>query len=277
MKPTSVVIVVSLALLSLAVRAQAQSYDSELRLGVEAYRNSRFEEAIHHFSQATELDPSKAEAHLYLATAHSNQFIPGVDTEDNQLIGTNAIEQYQLALDSGDANEGAKRSSVKGIAYLYMNMKKWDEAKTYYQKASALDPNDPEPYYAMGVIDWTRCYQPRMEARARLDMRPEEQLNAKNPEQKRVCDDLRIKNMPTVEDGIEQLNEAIEHRPDYDDAMAYMNLMYRERADLECDDPAARRRDLRTADEWVDTTIATKKIKSARAERGRAPTAPNPQ
>jgi len=126
----------------------------------------------------------------------------------------------------------------------------------------------------MGVIDWTRCYQPRMEARARLDMRPADQLNAKNPEQKKLCDDLRAKNMPTVEEGIENLNEAIEHRPDYDDAMAYMNLMYREKADLECDDPVARRRDLKIADEWVDKTMATKK---AKAEKASPPTAPNPQ
>ena len=33
------------------------------------------------------------------------------------------------------------------------------------------------------------------------------------------------------------LEKALELRPDYDDAMAYMNLMYRERADLQCDDP----------------------------------------
>lgn len=44
--------------------------------------------------------------------------------------------------------------------------------------------------------------------------------------------------------------------------MAYMNLMYRERADLECDDLAARSRDLKTADEWVDKTLAVKKAKA---------------
>lgn len=56
--------------------------------------------------------------------------------------------------------------------------------------------------------------------------------------------------------------------------MAYINLMYRERADLECDDPGARRRDLKTADDWVDKTMATKKKK---AERQAALTAPIPQ
>jgi hypothetical protein len=50
--------------------------------------------------------------------------------------------------------------------------------------------------------------------------------------------------------------------------------MYREKADLECDDPAARRRDLKIADEWVNRTLATKK---AKAEKNSAPTEPNPQ
>ena len=58
------------------------------------------------------------------------------------------------------------------------------------------------------------------------------------------------------------LQKALELRPDYDDAMAYLNLMYREKGDLECDDPAARAADLKTADEWVDKTMATKKIKA---------------
>ena len=53
-----------------------------------------------------------------------------------------------------------------------------------------------------------------------------------------------------------------------------MNLMYREKADLECDDLAARAEDLKTADEWVDKTLATKK---AKAEKASAATAPNPQ
>ena len=44
--------------------------------------------------------------------------------------------------------------------------------------------------------------------------------------------------------------------------MAYMNLMYREKADIECEDPAVRAQDLKTADEWVDKTMATKKAKA---------------
>ena len=54
-------------------------------------------------------------------------------------------------------------------------------------------------------------------------------------------------------------------RPDYDDAMAYLNLMYRKRAELECDNPDARKADLKMADDWVDKTMATKKAKAEKA------------
>jgi hypothetical protein len=42
----------------------------------------------------------------------------------------------------------------------------------------------------------------------------------------------------------------------------YMNLIYREKADVECDDPTAREEDLKTADDWVDKLLAGKKAKS---------------
>lgn len=245
------------------ISEHAQSYREELDLGIAAYKNSRYEEAVQHFRKTIELDPSQIVAHLYLATAYVSQYIPGVESPDNNQIAAQAIAQYEFVL-SSNAEPGSRVNSAKGIAYLYLNMKKWDEAKRAYWMASDLDPNDPEPFFSIGVIDWTSCYQPRMEARARLGLRPEEELNSRNPDQKKVCHDLRAKNGSTIEDGIGSLNRAIELRPDYDDAMAYMNLMYRERADLECDDSAARARDLKTADDWVDKTLAVKKAKAER-------------
>ena len=41
--------------------------------------------------------------------------------------------------------------------------------------------------------------------------------------------------------------------------MGYLNLLYRERAEYECDDPDARKADLKAADEWVDKAVASKK------------------
>ena len=164
-----------------------------------------------------------------------------------------AIDQYKAVLERDPKNV----NSVKGIAYLYLQMKKFEDAKQYYRKASELDPNDPEAYYSIGVIDWTQSYQPRMEERSKLGLKPEEPLK-----DKKVCNALRQKVQDIIQDGISMLEKALQLRPDYDDAMAYMNLLYRERADLQCDNPAARAADLKTADEWVDKTMAVKKAKA---------------
>jgi hypothetical protein len=90
-----------------------------------------------------------------------------------------------------------------------------------------------------------------------LGLKPEEPLK-----DKKVCASLKQKSWDSIQDGIDSLNKALQFRPDYDDAMAYMNLLYREKADLECDDPAARAADLKTADEWVDKTLDVKKHKA---------------
>lgn len=233
----------------------------QLNKGVTAYKNAKYEDAIDHFQQAVALDPSLINAKMYLATAFAQQYIPGADTPDNNKMADQAIEQYQRVLDM-NAPRDQKVNAAKGIAYLYLNMKKFDDSKKYYRIASDLDPNDPEAYYSVGVIDWTACYAPRMEERAKLGMKPDESLNPKNKDQNKVCAELKVKNWPLIQEGIDSLDKAIQLRPDYDDAMAYLNLMYREKADVECDDLAARQEDLKTADHWVDETLLTKKAKA---------------
>ena len=233
----------------------------QLNKGVTAYKNTKYEEAIDHFQQSVALDPSLINAKMYLATAYAQQYIPGADTPDNNKMADLAIEQYKKVLDMNSARD-QRVNSAKGIAYLYLNMKKFDDAKKYYRMAGEVDPNDPEPYYSVGVIDWTACYQPRMEERAKLGLKPDENLSAKSKDQKKVCEDLKTKNMPLIQEGIDSLDKTIALRPDYDDAMAYLNLMYREKADVECDDLAGRQQDLKTADHWVDQTLLTKKAKA---------------
>jgi tetratricopeptide (TPR) repeat protein len=257
------------------IPAHAQSYESELRLGVVAYKNARYEEAIAHFRKATELDPTQINAHVYLATAFTGQYIPGVQTDDNRHYAEGAIEQYKIILDF-DAPQETKLSSAKGIGFLYLNMKKFEESKDYYKKALTFDASDPEPYYSIGVLDWTACYQPRMEARARLGLAPGDNLDATIPVQKQVCEELREKNTSLIEDAIDNLNKAIRLRPDYDDAMAYLNLMHREKADLECESPEARQEDLKTAEHWVDETIRVKKMKAEKSEHVPPPPPPPP-
>ncbi|HET7205177.1 MAG TPA: hypothetical protein VFI95_01230 [Terriglobales bacterium] len=246
---------VALTLLAGAGCSKLRARD-QLNKGVQAYKNAKFEEAISHFQQAVELDPSLLNAKLYLATAYAQQYIPGADTPDNNRMAEQAIDEFKKVLDMNPGRD-QQVSSLKGIASLYFNMKKLDMAKQYHERVAQLDPNDPETYYSIGVIDWTESYQPRMEERAKLGLKPDEPLK-----DKKVCASLKDKNWSTIQDGIDNLDKALKLRPDYDDAMAYMNLMYREKADVECDDAAGRAADLKMADDWVDKTMATKKAKA---------------
>jgi len=238
----------------------------QLNKGVKAYKDNHYEQAIDHFQNAVRLDPALINARMYLATAYVSQYIPGVEDSENVRTANQAIQEYQKVIDMNPSRE-QKVNSAKGIAYLNLQMKKWDEAKKYYRMASDLDPNDAEPYYSVGVIDWSACYQPRMEKRAQLGMKPDEHLSAKNKDQKKLCEELKVSNGPAIQEGIDSLDKAIKLREDYDDAMAYMNLMYRERADIECDDEAARAEDLKTADSWVDKAMEAKKAKALKAEK----------
>src|ERR1051326_4628154 len=134
----------------------------QLNKGVQAYKNAKYEEAIERFKNAVALDPSLINAKLYLATAYANQYVPGADTPENNKNAEQAIDVFKEVLSTNPAPK-AHVSSLKGIASLYFQMKKLDQAKEYYAKVKDLDPNDPEVYYSIGVIDWTETYQPRME------------------------------------------------------------------------------------------------------------------
>lgn len=247
-----VVVLAALGLLSTTGCDKLRARD-QLNKGVAAYKNAKYEQAIDHFKEAVALDGSLQNAKLYLATAYAQQYIPGVDSPDNLQNANAAIDQYKSVLDQDPKNV----NSIKGIAYLYLQMKKFEDAKSYYRKAIDLDSNDPEAYYSVGVIDWTQAYQPRMEERSKAGLRPDEPLK-----DKKLCAKLREASGAIIQDGLDNLNKALQLRQDYDDAMAYLNLLYREKADRECDQPDQRTADLKTADEWVDKTMAAKKAKA---------------
>jgi tetratricopeptide (TPR) repeat protein len=194
-----------------------------LNKGVQAYKVAQFNTAIEHFRQAIELDPSLINARLYLATAYASQYIPGAPSPENTKVGEQAIAEFKKVLEMDPNNIG----SIKGIGGLYFNMNQMEDAKEWQRKLTVLEPNDPEPYYYIGVIDWTLSFKPRNELRNKLKLaRPEDPI----PVKPRL--ELAKSNGPVVEEGIEALKKAIEIKPDYIDALAYLNLLYREKADL---------------------------------------------
>jgi len=228
----------------------------QLNKGVMAYKANKPEEAINHFQNAVGLDDDLKVAKLYLATAYAQQYVPGVDTPENTRMALQAIDEYQRVL-QGDPQSV---NSLKGIAYLYLSMKRFDDAREYYKRATAIDPNDPELYYSLGVISWTQAYKDAADAKAKADMRVEDELKA--PKDAKLCEQIRAKDGAVVDEGLKMLQAAIDRRQDYDDAMLYMNLLYRRKAnDMTCDDPQARADYMKEANTWSDRAMAARKKK----------------
>jgi tetratricopeptide (TPR) repeat protein len=234
----------------------------QLNKGVEAYKSAHYEEAIDHFQKATQLDPSLPMAKSYLATALSQNVVPGLDTPDNIKTAQQAISIFQdiLVKDPSDVN------SLKQIAGIYFSIKKLDDAKAWQKKVLAVDPKDPEAAYTVGVIDWTQAHENALKALLPAGVNDDGEGNAKAP--KKVMESLKQQNAPLIEEGLQYLNQAVANRPNYDDAMAYLNLIYRRKADVDFGNEGARKDDVAKADEWRTKAMGTRKANEEKKNQG---------
>lgn len=264
--------VLGLALLVLAGTGcdKLKSRD-QLNKGIAAYKNAKYADAVEFFKNSSQLDPTNMNSRLYLATAYMSQYIPGADSPENLQFAKAAKDEFQEVLNR-DPNDRIALASLASLAYqeaqgvpeLDKKFQKLDDAKGWYKKLVAADPQNKEAYYSLGVIDWAETYPVRMQDRVKLGMKPEDPGPIKD---KKVKEELRERNLPMIEDGITNLKKAIETDPNYDDAMSYLNLIYRERADI-ADTPDDYKKDIDTAEQWVQKSLDTKKMKAAKQPAG---------
>ncbi len=240
----------------------------QLNKGVEAYKNAKYGEAVDHFKQAIELDPTNPNARLYLATAYMNQYIPGADSPDNNKNAQAARDEFQKVLQDNPNDKMAVQSLASlsyseagGISDMDAKLKKLDEARKWNERLIQIDPNSKEGYYTLGVIDWAKWYPNYTAARVKLGMKPEDPGPIKD---KKAREELKDAYDAMIQDGIKNLEAALKIDPQYDDAMSYLNLLIRERADLD-DNAEDYKKDVATADMWMNKAMDTRKIKAAKA------------
>lgn len=260
LRAKQIALVLLLLMLPLLAGCAKLKARDELNKGVRAFKGGDINGAIDHFKTSIELDPELLNAQLYLATAYATQFVPGAQSEKNHKIAAVAIAEFEKVLERDPGN----LSALQNIASIYFNLKEWDKAMEVRRQLNELDPENPEHYYAIGVINWTATYAERMSVRADLGIQnaPERPI----PRRRRLK--LAEINTERVEDGIAALGKALLINPNYLEAMAYMNLLYREKADLLERD--GREEYLDKADAMVDRHKETKE----RLEKEAAETAP---
>src|SRR6266403_5310598 len=139
-----------------------------LNKGVTAFKNGQYDQAVDQFQKAKEADPDLMNARLYLATAYATQYIPGAPSEQNKKLGEQAVAEFKEVLEKDPKNLNA----IDGIGSILFQMagtpynpKMFEESKKYHQMHIQFKPEDPEPYYWIGVIDWTLSFRGNGELR----------------------------------------------------------------------------------------------------------------
>jgi len=234
----------------------------QLNKGVEAFKSAHYEEAINHFQRATMLDPKLPMAKSYLATALGQNVVPGLLTPDNLKTAQQSIDIFQDVLnkDPHDVN------SMKQIAGIELSIKRLEEAKAWQKKVLVEDSKDPEAAYTVAVIDWMQAHQNTLNALNPAGLNDDGAGNAKAP--KKIMEPLKAQNTPLVEEAQQYLNQALANRPNYDEAMSYMNLIYRCKADLDWGNEAARKDDVTQAEHWRTKAMGTRKENEAKKSQG---------
>jgi tetratricopeptide (TPR) repeat protein len=241
-----------------------------LNKGVAAFKNAQFDTAVEDFKQAKELDPDLLNARLYLATAYASQYIPGAPSDENLNHGKEAIAEYRGVLEKDPNN----LSAIDGLASILYQMagqpfdpKKFEESKSFHERHIQLKPDDPQPYYSIGVIDWALAYRGNTELRSDYNhSNVKKQVRDTDPLPPDIRKQYTEKYGALVDDGIAKLKKAIELNPDYDDAMTYLNLLYRRKADMV---ESSAERDVLTkqADDLLDKVKEIKQKKAEAAEK----------
>jgi tetratricopeptide (TPR) repeat protein len=241
----------------------------DLNKGVAAYKNAKYSDAVGFFQEAISLDPDNPNARVYLATAYMMQWIPGADSPENIQFASKAKDEFGKVL-TQDANNSVALASLASLAFneadplpLDQKMAKLDEAASWYTKLVTADPKNRDGYYSLGAIAQKKFYPALMTARVNANMKPDEPGPLKDQKAKV---ELSGKYMPVIDDGIKNLQKALDIDPKSDDAMAYMNLLIRERADL-ADNKESYKKQVDEADSWLQKALDTKKAKQEAAEK----------
>jgi tetratricopeptide (TPR) repeat protein len=234
--------------------------------GVHDFANAKYSDAIEHFKQAVNLDPSNPTARKYLATSYFAQWIPGAESPQNLEFASRAREEFGKVLEQNPKDSDAL-SYLSSMAYSEagalpqdQKLAKYDEAAEWNHKLIDADPNNKVAYYTLGVIAYNKWHPALMLAELNLKMKPEDTGPLKD---KKVRDQLKEQYGALIEQGLADLQKALDIDKDYADAMVYMNLLIREKAFL-VDDKAEYDKQVATANDWLQKALDTKKANTAK-------------
>jgi tetratricopeptide (TPR) repeat protein len=253
------------------------------------YRNGQYVEAVATFKAAERLVPDLWLLWLNKGYTCRSILVPGAKTPENDQALTCALEAFtrlqalrpsdqrgdalyvQTLFDADQFESLGKlyRARVQGdpnnleaVIGLIQVYSKWpnhmSDALEWHRRKIELRPRDPEAYYSAGVYIWQQLFSrgggPEKSA---FDPRPD-------PDKRRQVriappsapnDLVGQQRADLADEGIGFLQKAVELRPRYQEAMAYANLLYRQKSFAYFHQPEEWQRCVDEAGEWRNKAL----------------------
>lgn len=239
------------AALLLAASLSAQDAREALDRGVQAFSSGQFPAAVVLFQKAVDLDPSFPSARLWLAAALMQQYIPGGESPENQALWNRAVGEYRRVLELDPRN----KTALSSLASLHFYAQRWGDARKWYRALLDVAPENARAYYSLAVITWSEWHAEYTKGRSDAGMKSAEPGPIPDVG---IRAGLRARWWAALDEAIWNLQQALSLNPKYADAMAYMNLIVRERADLR-ETREEYERDTTEGDLWVQKVLDLKR------------------
>jgi tetratricopeptide (TPR) repeat protein len=206
----------------------------QLKQGNVLYENESYKDALAQFQKGLEIDPSVTFAWRSVGLSAMALHRPGVEGEENQKYADIAIDAFNKYLEDYPHDKKVEEY----LTTVLINSGKWDEALARLDKSAAADPNNPDIQRAVittllkaGRIEeaFQRATRPGVKPDAQLLYSIGVACWGKSYADPTMPADQRAQ---VVDLGLEATKKSIEIDPNYFDAMAYYNLLFREKAKM---------------------------------------------
>jgi tetratricopeptide (TPR) repeat protein len=235
----------------------------EIKKGNEFLKAAQYQPALAAYEEALRLDPKETKLHKHIGIAYMGMYQPGSKHPKDLEFAQKAIDNLKMYAEAYPQDQKAREYLIS----MYLNSERFDDAIAFYQNEMLkrnpkdskamqslamlyfkkgdfengvkwlkarldVEGNNPEVYYLIGVQAWDRSYNfPDLDPTLRAQI---------------------------VEEGLQSLNKAVQMKPDYFEALSYINLLYREKAKMETD-PAKKQEYIDTANKYLQQALEMRK------------------
>jgi tetratricopeptide (TPR) repeat protein len=263
---------VTLILFSVALTSGCNKIKSkqEIKKGNDFFKATQYQTALAAYQEALRLDPNTKKLHKNIGLAYMGLYQPGSKHPKDLEYAAKAMEHLKIYTEAFPQDRKAREFLVS----LYLTTERFDDAIAFYQGMVKDDPKDTramqslaQMYFKKGDVDHAvEWLKRRLEAETTPEAKAEVYyfIGVQAWDRSYNFPDIDpVQRMHIVDEGLDALNKALQIRPDYFEALSYINLLYREKAKIETD-PVKQQEYTDTANKYLQQALELRKKALAR-------------